>query len=82
MKSLSGRGTWRRARENSHPAQAGAREWIRGLRARLGLTQPELAARVGVYPTTVARWEMKGGQYPRACHIARLVILEKKKGKR
>jgi transcriptional regulator with XRE-family HTH domain len=30
---------------------------LRRLRKRLGLTQRELAARVGVTPTTVARWE-------------------------
>ncbi len=30
---------------------------LRGLRARAGLTQAALAARVGVAPNSVARWE-------------------------
>jgi transcriptional regulator with XRE-family HTH domain len=30
---------------------------IRRLRRRLGLTQAALAARVGVHPLTVSRWE-------------------------
>ncbi|HYO46154.1 MAG TPA: helix-turn-helix domain-containing protein [Gemmatimonadota bacterium] len=37
---------------------------IRSLRKRLGLTQRELAAKLGVYPKTVSRWE-RGLRRPR-----------------
>ena len=38
-------------------------EAIKALRLRLGLTQTELAAEIGVHQVTVARWET-GGKTP------------------
>ena len=38
-------------------------EEIKALRLRLGLTQTELAAEIGVHQVTVARWET-GGETP------------------
>ena len=35
-------------------------EEIKALRLRLGLTQTELAAEIGVHQVTVARWETGG----------------------
>jgi len=38
---------------------------IRALRLSLGLTQQELAARIGVDQSTVSNWERDGGTTPR-----------------
>ncbi|MBI4317515.1 MAG: helix-turn-helix transcriptional regulator [Chloroflexi bacterium] len=35
----------------------GSPEWIRDLRAQIGVTQAELAERLGVTYVTVSRWE-------------------------
>jgi DNA-binding transcriptional regulator YiaG len=45
------------------------------IRKRLGLTQPALAARVGVHPMTVSKWER--GAQPIPEPVARLVMLLK-----
>ena len=47
------------------------------LRTRLFLTQAELAAKVGVSPRQVSRWETGQGQ-PHLRHAWRLMELEKK----
>lgn len=46
---------------------------LRSLRKRAGLSQAALAARLGVAPNTVARWER--GERAISEPIARLVIL-------
>ena len=52
-------------------------EEIQKLRATLGLTQKELAARVHVDAITVSRWE-RGEQRPGPLAIKRLTRLAKK----
>lgn len=37
--------------------EVSAREWLRGLRLRMGKTQRELADQLGVHKVTVAKWE-------------------------
>lgn len=48
---------------------------LQGARARLGLTQVELAAALGVAPATIERWEsVLGLDAPRAPHMVRLAL--------
>lgn len=47
------------------------REWVRALRARLGLTQVEFARLIEVHAITVARWET-GTRHLRGTYRARL----------
>lgn len=47
---------------------------IRALRDKLGITQPELARRVGADPSLVSKWEA-GKQAPNARRMARLADL-------
>lgn len=44
--------------------------WIRGLRQLLHLTQVQLAARIGVTPVTVARWEAASSSPSPLCRQA------------
>jgi transcriptional regulator with XRE-family HTH domain len=37
--------------------EVSARDWLRGLRLRMGMTQRELADHIGVHKITVAKWE-------------------------
>jgi DNA-binding transcriptional regulator YiaG len=47
------------------------------LRQALGLTQQQLAARIGAHQPTVARWE-SGKNQPRGANLKALLELEKK----
>lgn len=54
---------------------------LRRIRHALGLTQAELAARIGTTRGTISRWEMKAGTYPVSQMAANLVkLLAEKKG--
>lgn len=44
-------------------------------RKRLGLSQRDLAARVGVDVSAVGHWERTGGSSPRAAHLE--IVVEK-----
>jgi transcriptional regulator with XRE-family HTH domain len=46
-------------------------QWVRALRGRLGLTQPEFGRLVGVHRVTVSRWETGASPF-RGPHRARL----------
>lgn len=46
---------------------------LRADRRRLGLTQAALAARLGVTPNTIARWERGEIQMARAAWVRRIV---------
>lgn len=43
---------------------------LRATRARLGLTQPALAALLGVHPLTVSQWETGRRAIPAFLHLA------------
>jgi DNA-binding XRE family transcriptional regulator len=63
---------WKRARSNPHRHMGMVSRFIRALRGRLSLTQEAFAARVGVIPITVSRWERKNGMMPRKYQWRRL----------
>lgn len=65
---------WARTLPGNHP-DTGA--WVRHLRGSLGLTQAELADRLGCHQITVARWET-GGQAPRGKKLRALQELARK----
>lgn len=53
---------------------------LKKIRAKLGVTQPELATLLGVNWSTVARWEQ--GVHPIAPAMARLIeLVAKQKGR-
>jgi YgiT-type zinc finger domain-containing protein len=54
----------------------GAKE-AKFLRGQLGLTQKELAARMGLHKITVAAWESKKSISPQHDHILRTIVLAK-----
>ncbi len=45
---------------------------IRRARSLAGLTQTEVARRVGVQRSAVTQWERKGGTTPSVCHLAQI----------
>ena len=49
--------------------------WVKVLRRRMGLTQPDFAARIGVSPITISRWE-NGVSEPLGMAISRMAELE------
>lgn len=55
-------------------------EELKSLRATLGLTQPQLAERLGVQPNTVYRWE--AGIHPISPMVARLMATLAPQGRR
>lgn len=55
---------------------------LRKIRKALGLTQPALAARLGVHPVTVARWEISTRRIPEpTARLIRLLLAEQRKAK-
>jgi transcriptional regulator with XRE-family HTH domain len=59
------------------------RDEMKAARARLGLTQVQLAAELGVHPITVSRWETgeRGIPEPTARLVRRLVAERRAKRK-
>lgn len=55
-------------------ASVGSPEWIRGLRTELGLTQSQLAERLGVTVVTISRWE-NGQSRPNRLAVKALTTL-------
>ena len=60
----------------NRPERLGANE-ARFLRGHLGLTQKELAERMGLHKITVAAWESKKPISPQHDHILRAMVLAK-----
>ena len=50
---------------------------VKGLRQRLGITQVELATRLKVHPSAIARWE-RGVSKPQPAYAERLQALERR----
>jgi hypothetical protein len=60
--------------EDPRPLPATSGDWIKRQREAVGWSQRELAKRLGVYPTTVERWEL-GQRRPAARHLAKVESL-------
>ena len=54
---------------------------VKGLRERLGLSQPDFAALLGIDPITVSRWE-RGVAKPSRLALGRLEALAKRRQRR
>jgi transcriptional regulator with XRE-family HTH domain len=57
--------------EDPRPVPATPGDWVRRQREAVGWSQRDLARRLGVYPTTVERWEL-GQRRPSPEHVSKM----------
>ena len=63
-----------RDRDPAFPDMGAVAHWVKALRYETGLTQADLARKLGVYATTVSKWE-RGEQRPRKDTLAKLRLM-------